>query len=186
MKVLITGGAGFIGTHLARRLVREKVEVSVLDNFSPQVHGSIRELPPDLSSKVILHTGDLRDRGVLLHALRGQNVVVHLAAETGTGQSMYEVSRYEAVNIGGTANLMHLLVNDPSRTVTKLIVASSRAVYGEASIIVIVTALFSLVAGEWKICALVSMSPDVLIAGSPARRCRPARIVPSTRPPSMA
>lgn len=131
MKVLITGGAGFIGTHLARHLLRVGCEVSVLDSFSPQVHGKVRDLPPDLAGDVTLHRTDIRNSDLLQHALRGQNVVVHLAAETGTGQSMYEVNRYEAVNIGGTANLMHLLVNDSSRTVSKLIVASSRAVYGE-------------------------------------------------------
>jgi dTDP-L-rhamnose 4-epimerase len=131
MRVLITGGAGFIGNHLARRLLRENCEVSVLDSFSPQVHGSIRELPPDLATKVTLHTGDVRDRETLRCALRGQSVVVHLAAETGTGQSMYEVSRYEAVNVGGTASLIDVLVNDSSRTVKKIVLASSRAIYGE-------------------------------------------------------
>lgn len=131
MKVLITGGAGFIGTYLARHLVREGCEVSVLDNFSPQVHGEVRYLPPDLASNVALHLADVRDRDALKRALKGQNVVVHLAADTGTGQSMYEVSRYEQVNIGGTANLIDALVNDSSRTVSRIVVASSRAVYGE-------------------------------------------------------
>jgi len=131
MRVLITGGAGFIGTHLARRLLREGFEVSILDNFSPQVHGETRELPPDMASIVTLYRADVRDKDSLSGALRGQNVVVHLAAETGTGQSMYEVSRYQDVNIGGSANLIDLLVNDSLRTVTKLVLASSRAVYGE-------------------------------------------------------
>jgi dTDP-L-rhamnose 4-epimerase len=131
MKVLITGGAGFIGAHLARRLLREECEVSIVDNFNPQVHGEVRHLPPDLDANVVLHFADIRDREALQRILSGQDVVVHLAAETGTGQSMYEVSRYEQVNIGGTANLMDALVNDSSRTVHRIVVASSRAVYGE-------------------------------------------------------
>jgi dTDP-L-rhamnose 4-epimerase len=131
MKILVTGGAGFIGTHLARYLLGKDCEVSILDNFSPQVHGNVSDLPPDLARDVTLYRADVRDKDCLQRAVRGQNVVVHLAAETGTAQSMYEISRYEAINIGGTANLVDLLVNDSSRTVSKLIVASSRAVYGE-------------------------------------------------------
>jgi dTDP-L-rhamnose 4-epimerase len=131
MRVLITGGAGFIGAHLTRRLLRERCEVAILDNFNPQVHGEIRDLAPDVAPNVILYRADVRDKDVLRRALRGQDVVVHLAADTGTGQSMYEVSRYEEVNIGGTANLIDALVKDPARTVSRILVASSRAVYGE-------------------------------------------------------
>lgn len=130
-RISITGGAGFIGTHLARRLVREGYQVTILDNFSPQVHGSRRRLPADLEEHVRLIVGDVRDRETVRQALEGQAVVVHLAAETGTGQSMYEVERYERVNIGGTAILMDCLVNDPHSHVRKIVLASSRAVYGE-------------------------------------------------------
>src|SRR5271154_2999249 len=126
MKALITGGAGFIGSHLARRLLREGWEVSILDNFSPQVHGEIRDLPADVAPNVTLYRADVRDKDVLGRALPGQDVVVHLAADTGTGQSMYEISRYEQVNIGGTANLIDVLVNDSSRTVSRIVLASSR------------------------------------------------------------
>jgi dTDP-L-rhamnose 4-epimerase len=131
MRVLIIGGAGFIGAHLTRRLLREHWEVSILDNFSPQVHGKVCELPADIAPKVTLHRADIRDKDFLGRVVRGQDVVVHLAADTGTAQSMYEISRYEQVNIGGTANLLDALLNDPGRTVRRIVVASSRAVYGE-------------------------------------------------------
>jgi dTDP-L-rhamnose 4-epimerase len=133
MNVLITGGAGFIGSRLARRLVADGCSVTVLDNFSPQVHGEARELPGDLASAVRLIVGDVRDADAMTDALVGQEVVVHLAAETGTGQSMYEVRRYEDVNIGGTAVLFDGIVNQTPRTVRKVVVASSRAVYGEGA-----------------------------------------------------
>lgn len=129
MNVLITGGAGFIGSHLARRLLREGCEVSVMDNFNPQVHGSSPDFSP-FAGVEVLHC-DVRDRKSFSTALRGKDAVVHLAAETGTGQSMCEVERYEAVNIRGTAILFDCIVNDPSSTVSKVVVASSRAVYGE-------------------------------------------------------
>jgi len=131
MRALITGGAGFIGTHLSRRLLAEGLEVVVLDAFSPQIHGDNRELAPDLRGPVRLVRGDIRDQAALSLALDGADAVIHLAAETGTGQSMYEVARYSEVNLQGTAQLMDLLVNDPRRRVRHLVVASSRAIYGE-------------------------------------------------------
>lgn len=131
MRVLITGGAGFIGAHLTRRLLREGCGVSVLDCFSPQVHGENRELAPDIAPDVRLFRGDVRDADVVRHALEDQDVVVHLAAETGTGQSMYEVRRYDEINIGGTANILDAIVNRKADRVRKILVASSRAAYGE-------------------------------------------------------
>jgi dTDP-L-rhamnose 4-epimerase len=131
MKVLITGGAGFIGTNVARRLLNEKYEVTILDNFSKQIHGDNKSLVSDLEGKVRLIIGDVCDKAVFRRALKDQDVVVHLAAETGTGQSMYEVERYEEVNIKGTAILMDFLVNDKNSKVKKIVVASSRAIYGE-------------------------------------------------------
>jgi dTDP-L-rhamnose 4-epimerase len=131
MKVLVTGGAGFIGKHLVRRLLREGCSVAVLDNFSSQVHGREQELPLDLASDVELYRGDVRDRDVVVRAIRNRDALVHLAAETGTGQSMYAVGHYQEVNIGGTATILDLLVNQPNCTVNKFVVASSRAVYGE-------------------------------------------------------
>ncbi len=108
MNVLITGGAGFIGIHLVRRLLREGCRVSILDNFSPQVHAVGEELPSDLVDHVELYRGDVRDVQLISRALTDQDVVVHLAAETGTGQSMYEICRYQDVNIGGTATILDL------------------------------------------------------------------------------
>jgi dTDP-L-rhamnose 4-epimerase len=112
-------------------LLRENCSVAVLDNFSPQVHGGIQELPCDLADHVELFRGDVRDRELLRRAVAKQDVVVHLAAETGTGQSMYEIARYQEINIGGTAALVDWLVNDKVAQVQKIVVASSRAIYGE-------------------------------------------------------
>lgn len=131
MRVLITGGAGFIGTHLSRRLVAGGHSVRVLDNLSAQVHGENPRWPAALPGQVECVLGDVRDSVILRNAMAGQQVIIHLAAETGTGQSMYAVRRYEEVNVGGTAALLDLLVNDSPRTVERLVVASSRAVYGE-------------------------------------------------------
>lgn len=132
MNVLITGGAGFIGRHLARRLLKEDCRVTLFDNLSPQIHGHFPKvlLDPDIAHTQFI-VGDVRDCAALSNALVNQDVVVHFAAETGTGQSMYEVSRYQQVNIGGTANLLDILVNNKSLRVQKLILASSRAIYGE-------------------------------------------------------
>ncbi len=133
MNVLVTGGAGFIGTHLVRRLLREGCSVAILDNFSPQVHAGAQDLPDDLADSTELYRGDVRDRDLISRALHNRDVIVHLAAETGTGQSMYEISRYQEVNIGGTAVILDLLVNSRTCSVSKIVVASSRAVYGEGA-----------------------------------------------------
>jgi dTDP-L-rhamnose 4-epimerase len=131
MNVLVTGGAGFIGLHLVRRLLNEGCTVAVLDNFSSQVHGRNQQLPSDLAEHVELHRGDVRNESAMSDALEGRDVLVHLAAETGTGQSMYEVSRYQDVNLGGTATILNVLVNKPRLRLHKLVIASSRAIYGE-------------------------------------------------------
>lgn len=131
MKILVTGGAGFIGSSLVRRLLRDGSEITILDNFSPQVHGGSRSLPPDIAPHVKLIVADIQDQPEVAKAVQGQEAIVHLAAETGTGQSMYEVARYEKVNIGGTANLLQAISDDPKRTLRRLVVASSRAIYGE-------------------------------------------------------
>jgi dTDP-L-rhamnose 4-epimerase len=132
LKALITGGAGFIGSRVARKLLTAGYEVSILDNFSPQIHGSNSELPDDLCNTVQLFRGDVRDVELCARALAGQQVLVHLAAETGTGQSMYRIRHYTDVNIGATAGLMELLLTG-SYSVQSVIVASSRAVYGEGA-----------------------------------------------------
>jgi dTDP-L-rhamnose 4-epimerase len=132
-RVLITGGAGFIGTHLSRRLLKRGHSVTVLDNFSPQIHGGREELASDLAAEVRLIRGDVRSLDVWREALPGHDVVVNLAAETGTGQSMYEVVRYEEVNLAGTANLYELLAKGQAPDLRRVAVASSRAVYGEGA-----------------------------------------------------
>jgi len=133
MKVLITGGAGFIGTHLSRRLLQLGHEISVLDNFSPQIHAGKMVLATDLQGHLRLIVGDVADPSVLSAALAGTECIVHLAAETGTGQSMYEVSRYERTNLAGTALIYELLTKSQAHRVERIVVASSRAIYGEGA-----------------------------------------------------
>lgn len=131
--VLISGGAGFIGQRLAQALIRQGTRVRVLDNFSPQIHAT-DALPLELAGQVELIKADVRDRDAMKRALVGVDVVVHLAAETGTGQSMYEIDRYFSVNVQGTATLLDLLQNDAcGDAVRNLVVASSRAIYGEGA-----------------------------------------------------
>lgn len=131
MNVLITGGAGFIGSRLARRLHESGVTVTVLDNLSEQIHGAGATFPAGLGDVAHCIAGDVRDRAAMRDAIAGQEVIVHLAAETGTGQSMYQVEHYADVNLQGTAVLLDLLVNERPAALGKLVVASSRAVYGE-------------------------------------------------------
>ncbi len=133
MKVLITGGAGFIGTHLTRHLLELRHEVTVLDNFTPQIHAGETHLSPDLRPHVKLIVGDVADPAVLERALDGTECLVHLAAETGTGQSMYEVSRYEHTNLAGTALIYESLAKGKARNVQRVVLASSRAIYGEGA-----------------------------------------------------
>ncbi|MBP4137797.1 NAD-dependent epimerase/dehydratase family protein [Flavobacterium geliluteum] len=129
-KVLITGGAGFIGSNVARVLIKEGYEITVLDNFLPQIHGDKDVLPEDLNGKVRLIVGDVADKSVLYNALKEQDAVIHYAAETGTGQSMYAVSHYTNVNIQATANLCDYIINEDHQ-IKNVIVASSRSIYGE-------------------------------------------------------
>jgi len=125
--VLITGGAGFIGRHLAQALLERGDQVRVLDSLIEQVHPT-RARPAELSRDVELIVGDIRDQAVVLKALKGVDKVVHLAAEVGVGQSMYAVDRYTAVNDYGTAVLFQQLIDNP---VERVVVASSMSVYGE-------------------------------------------------------
>src|SRR5690554_3186635 len=105
MNVLITGGAGFIGSGLTKQLIKKGHHVTLFDNLSEQVHGLNPEISIAENDQVRFIKGDVRERQNLQDALKGQEAVIHLAAETGTGQSMYEVRKYSDVNIGGTACL---------------------------------------------------------------------------------
>jgi dTDP-L-rhamnose 4-epimerase len=127
-RVLITGGAGFIGSHLADELLHHGYEVRVLDCLCSQVHEDTAERPHYLSPEVELITGDVRDRAAVQRALQGVDAVFHLAARVGVGQSMYQVEEYTAVNNIGTAILMEEIVE---MRVGRLVVASSMSIYGE-------------------------------------------------------
>jgi dTDP-L-rhamnose 4-epimerase len=125
--ILITGGAGFIGRHLATALLSRGDRVRVLDSMIEQVHGA-RKRPEGLDPEVELAVGDVRDEAALRKALKGVDKVVHLAAEVGVGQSMYAVDRYVSVNDYGTAVLFQQLIDNP---VKRVVVASSMSIYGE-------------------------------------------------------
>lgn len=131
--VLITGGAGFIGSNLALRLLDEGCSVTVVDNLSPQIHTD----NPDNSytynlvkNKVDFVHEDITNKKIMSDLIRNKDVIIHLAAETGTGQSMYEIDKYTYANVMGTSILLNLLVNT-QHCVKSLVVASSRAIYGE-------------------------------------------------------
>jgi len=126
--ILITGGAGFIGAHLAETLLAAGYNVRVLDSLEPQVHGPERRRPAYLNPAVELQRGDVRDPAAVQRALRGVNGVFHLAARVGVGQSMYQVQAYTDTNINGTAVLLEQLMVQP---VERLVVASSMSIYGE-------------------------------------------------------
>lgn len=126
--ILITGGAGFIGSHLADELLRAGHSVRVLDNLSLQVHGPDGKRPEYLSREVELLIGDVRDSEVTRRSLKGIDAVYHLAAAVGVGQSMYEIAKYTSTNTVGTAVLLEAIA---THRVEKLIVASSMSIYGE-------------------------------------------------------
>jgi len=132
--ILITGGAGFIGSNLSLALINKGYTVTVLDSMSEQIHGNDFKnsyLYNLIKKKVNFIKGDVRNRKDWLKALLGQQIIVHLAAETGTGQSMYEIEKYTEVNIKGTAILFDILANQESHGVEKIVIASSRSIYGE-------------------------------------------------------
>jgi len=131
--ILITGGAGFIGSRLALGLIAAGHGVRVIDTLSPQVHGEEperSELFRSIAGRVDFVRASVTDRDAMTAALSGVDAVVHFAAETGTGQSMYKIEHYSAVNIGGTALLLDILANAPHQ-IRRIVVASSRSVYGE-------------------------------------------------------
>lgn len=132
-KVLITGGAGFIGSNLALKLLNKNYEVSILDNLDSQIHG---ENPDDSFTYNLIKNcttfikGDVTNTNDLKESIKKVDIIVHLAAKTGTGQSMYEIEDYINTNIGGTAKILEILTSG-EHSVKKFVIASSRSVYGE-------------------------------------------------------
>src|SRR5215467_1658469 len=126
--VLITGGAGFVGSHLTDTLLQQGHNVRIFDNLSPQVHP--QGVPPYLPSDAELIVADVRDADALRRAIAGVDVIFHLASAVGVGQSMYEISSYMGVNTQGTANLLQVLL-DSGCKIEKLVLASSMSIYGE-------------------------------------------------------
>ena len=126
--VLITGGAGFVGSHTADALIASGHRVRIFDNLSPQVHPD--GFPDYIPKCAQFLKGDVRDLETLRAAVRGADVIFHFAAAIGVGQSMYQISEYTSVNNLGTANLLQAILDTRSRP-EKLIVASSMSIYGE-------------------------------------------------------
>ncbi|KQR69187.1 NAD-dependent epimerase/dehydratase family protein [Rhizobium sp. Leaf341] len=134
--ILVTGGAGFIGSHLVPILLGQGFSVRVLDTLAPQIHGMIPGHGLDWladTTNLEFVRGSVTNEVDLRSALNGVDSVIHLAAETGTGQSMYEIDRYCRENVQGTALLVHLLANGAAPSVRRVVLASSRSVYGEGA-----------------------------------------------------
>lgn len=160
--ILITGGAGFIGLHLTRLALAGGHHVRILDNLSPQIHGENAAFVPPAGAQFV--RGDVTIRSDLEGALEGIDTVVHLAAETGTGQSMYEIDRYYRVNVQGTAILLDILANRESQ-VRNIVLSSSRSVYGEGAY------LCSTCSGSGQRCYPGSRPPAQLAAHDWAPKC---------------
>src|SRR6202050_5457384 len=190
-KVLITGGLGFIGRALARTLVRQGMTVRLMDNLSPQIHGV--DSQPELGALLEKHDvevmrGDVCNRRDWVLALRDVASVVHLAAETGTGQSMYRIGYYTSTNVLGTALLLDVLANDRHQ-VTKVLLASSRSVYGEgtyrcAGCVLVyppIRSLDSLQAGQWEPLCPGCCGPIHPVATPETARTSPASVYAATK-----
>jgi dTDP-L-rhamnose 4-epimerase len=155
-QVLITGGAGFIASHLADALLARGYRVRAFDNLDPQVHGTAVERPVYLDREVELVTGDIRDPVAVRRALKGVDAVFHLAAAVGVGQSMYAIAHYTDVNNSGTAVLLEAIAAHP---IERLLVASSMSLYGEglyrrgdgSQCVVTERGLDQLRRGEWEL-----------------------------------
>ena len=132
--ILITGGAGFIGSNLALKLITKGYKVKILDNLSIQIHGEVPEktspLYNSIKDKVVFIRGSVLSKNDWVKAIEGQDAIIHLAAETGTGQSMYKIKKYIDTNVSGTALMLEALLSKKHQ-IQKIILASSRAVYGE-------------------------------------------------------
>ena len=176
--VLITGGAGFIGSHVATELLRQGYQLRVLDSLVTQVHGETPVRPEYLHPDAEMILGDIRNPDVLDEALSGVDAVYHFVALVGVGQSMYQIAEYTSVNNLGTALLLERVVKS---RVSKLIVASSMSVYGEG--------LY--VTPDGQPFANASRTPEQLKAHEWEMRTpdgRPLRAVatPETKQPSLA
>jgi dTDP-L-rhamnose 4-epimerase len=130
MKILVTGGAGFIGSHLVDRLIEEDHKVVVLDNLDPQVHGG--EVPKYFNKDAKLIKKDIKDIKVWFEALRDVEIIFHQASAVGVGQSMYQIKRYTEVNEIGTANMYQVII-EKELPIQKIILASSMSTYGEGA-----------------------------------------------------
>src|SRR4051812_33696533 len=128
VRVLITGGAGFIGSHTADVLLRAGYQVRLFDNLDPQVHGPERQPPQYLDCEAPLFIGDVTGPAAVGRALRDVEMVLHLASAVGVSQSMYDIASYVRTNEFGTATLLEALAKRP---VQRLVVASSMSIYGE-------------------------------------------------------
>ncbi len=190
-KVLITGGLGFIGLALARTLVQRGLTVRLLDNLSPQIHGVLSQ--PELGSlleghQVEVMRGDVCQRRDWVAALRDVTSVVHLAAETGTGQSMYRIGDYTSTNVLGTALLLDVLAND-RHAVSKLVLASSRSVYGEGAYHCPVCGLVyppmrspgHLATGQWEPLCPICSGPISSVSTHESAKTSPASVYAATK-----
>jgi len=194
MLALITGGGGFIGRKLASTLLAEGVAVRILDPLTPQIHG---EAPRDLDwltgEGVEFLRGSVCNRRDLEKAIDGVDYIVHLAAETGTGQSMYEIERYNGVNSQGTALLLDVLVNARSARLRGIVLASSRSIYGEGAYVCTRCAsadervypgarsTAQLSRHEWEPTCPICASALVAVATREIDRVRPASIYAATK-----
>jgi dTDP-L-rhamnose 4-epimerase len=184
--ILITGGAGFVGRRLAQSLLAEGHRVTVLDTLSAQVHGPASAIPAELAGATFVR-GDVRDTARLGKALSGVDAVAHLAAETGVGQSMYQVEHYVDVNDRGTACLLQAIVE--SRRPIRLVLASSRAVYGEGlyhcahcgEVAPPARDPAALARGVWDPACPVCGGAVTPIATHEETRCRPASVYAATK-----
>jgi dTDP-L-rhamnose 4-epimerase len=132
-KILISGGAGFIGRHLTDLLISDANTITWIDSLDSQIHGELDQAVTIAESKgVRLIIGDVCDRSAWLKAIEGVDAIVHFAAQTGTGQSMYQIARYTDENIGGTGLMWDILANE-THQVKKVLIASSRSIYGEGT-----------------------------------------------------
>jgi dTDP-L-rhamnose 4-epimerase len=134
MKVLVTGGAGFIGSFICELLLKKGFHVIVLDNLDPQVHGPSAKWPSYMPVGTENHIGDIRNREIVRDLVSNSDAIIHLASAVGVGQSMYEIEHYCSVNILGTSILLEEIIRRKDK-IRKLIIASSMSIYGEGAYI---------------------------------------------------